>query len=155
MTKYGPVKTDYMLFIAAGAFHVSKVEDLIPELQGRFPIKVELASLTKEDFISILTATEHSITDQYKVLLAVDNIDLSFTKGAIEKIAEISVEVNETSEDIGARRLHTVMESLLEDVSFNAVGGDYPVVLVVVDEKYVEEHLSSMTRDRDIKKYIL
>jgi ATP-dependent HslUV protease ATP-binding subunit HslU len=155
MTKYGAVKTDYMLFIAAGAFHVSKVEDLIPELQGRFPIKVELASLTKEDFISILTATEHSITDQYKVLLAVDNIDLSFTKGAIEKIAEVSVEVNETSEDIGARRLHTVMETLLEDVSFNAVGGDYPVVPVVVDEKYVEEHLASMTRDRDIKKYIL
>jgi ATP-dependent HslUV protease ATP-binding subunit HslU len=155
MTKYGPVKTDYMLFIAAGAFHVSKVEDLIPELQGRFPIKVELASLTKEDFVSILTATEHSITDQYKVLLAVDNIDLSFTQGAIEKIAEVSVEVNETSEDIGARRLHTVMESLLEDVSFNAVGGDYPVVPVVVDEKYVEEHLSSMTQGRDIKKYIL
>jgi ATP-dependent HslUV protease ATP-binding subunit HslU len=89
------------------------------------------------------------------VLLAVDNIDLSFTKGAIEKIAEVSVEVNETSEDIGARRLHTVMETLLEDVSFNAVGGDYPVVPVVVDEKYVEEHLASMTRDRDIKKYIL
>jgi ATP-dependent HslUV protease ATP-binding subunit HslU len=155
MTKYGAVKTDYMLFIAAGAFHVSKVEDLIPELQGRFPIKVELASLTKEDFISILTATEHSITDQYKVLLAVDNIDLSFTQGAIEKIAEISVEINETSEDIGARRLHTVMESLLEDVSFNAVGGDYPVVPVAVDEKYVEEHLSSMTQGRDIKKYIL
>jgi ATP-dependent HslUV protease ATP-binding subunit HslU len=155
MTKYGAVKTDYMLFIAAGAFHVSKVEDLIPELQGRFPIKVELASLTKEDFISILTATEHSITDQYKVLLAVDNIDLSFTQGAIEKIAEISVEINETSEDIGARRLHTVMESLLEDVSFNAVGGDYPVVPVAVDEKYVEEHLSSMTQGRDIKKFIL
>ncbi len=155
MTKYGAVKTDYMLFIAAGAFHVSKVEDLIPELQGRFPIKVELKSLTKEDFIAILSMTEHSITDQYKVLLAVDNIDLSFTKEAIAKIAEVSVEINETSEDIGARRLHTVMETLLEDVSFNAGGGGYPVIPIQIDEKYVVEHLSSITRDRDIKKYIL
>lgn len=155
MTKYGAVKTDYMLFIAAGAFHVSKVEDLIPELQGRFPILVELKSLTKEDFISILTQTEHSITEQYKVLLAVDNIDLSFTDGAIAKIAEVSVEINQTSEDIGARRLHTVMETLLEDISFNAGGGGYPVVPITIDEKYVEEHLSTITRNRDIKKYIL
>lgn len=155
MTKYGAVKTDYMLFIAAGAFHVSRVEDLIPELQGRFPIKVELKSLTKEDFISILTKTEHSITDQYKVLLAVDNIDLSFTPEAIAKIAEVSVEINESSEDIGARRLHTVMETLLEEISFNAGGGDYPVIPIQIDEKYVEEHLSAITRDRDIKKYIL
>lgn len=155
MTKYGAVKTDYMLFIAAGAFHVSRVEDLIPELQGRFPIKVELKSLTKEDFISILTQTEHSITEQYKVLLAVDNIDLSFTPEAIAKIAEVSVEINETSEDIGARRLHTVMETLLEDISFDAGGGDYPVIPIQIDEKYVEEHLSAITRDRDIKKYIL
>ena len=155
MTKYGPVKTDYMLFIAAGAFHVAAIEDLIPELQGRFPIKVELTSLNKQDFISILTNTEHSITDQYKVLLAVDNIDLGFTPEAIAKIAEISVEINETSEDIGARRLHTVMETLLEDVSFNAVGGDYPVIPVTVDEDYVIHHLSSITRDGDIKKYVL
>ena len=155
MTKYGAVKTDYMLFIAAGAFHVSRVEDLIPELQGRFPIKVELKSLTKDDFISILTQTEHCITDQYKVLLAVDNIDLSFTPEAIAKIAEVSVEINESSEDIGARRLHTVMETLLEEVSFNAGGGDYPVIPIKIDEKYVEEHLSAITRDRDIKKYIL
>ena len=155
MTKYGAVKTDYMLFIAAGAFHVSKIEDLIPELQGRFPIKVELSSLNKEDFIAILTQPEHSICDQYKVLLAVDNIDLSFTSEAIAKIAEVSVEINETSEDIGARRLHTVMETLLEEVSFNAGGGGYPVIPVKIDEKYVEEHLSSITRDRDIKKYIL
>ena len=155
MTKYGPVKTDYMLFIAAGAFHVAAIEDLIPELQGRFPIKVELTSLNKQDFISILTNTEHSITDQYKVLLAVDNIDLGFTPEAIAKIAEISVEINETSEDIGARRLHTVMETLLEDVSFNAVGGDYPVIPVTVDEDYVIHHLSSITRDRDIKKYVV
>ena len=120
MTKYGPVKTDYMLFIAAGAFHVARVEDLIPELQGRFPVSVELSSLTKEDFVNILTNTEHSITQQYALLLAVDHIDLKFTPDAIEAIAEISEEINLTSEDIGARRLHTVMEFLLEDISFNA-----------------------------------
>ena len=154
MTKYGAVKTDYMLFIAAGAFHVSRVEDLIPELQGRFPVSVELKSLTKEDFVQILTNTEHSLTQQYAVLLAVDNIDLKFTPDAIEAIAEISEEINLTSEDIGARRLHTVMEYLLEDISFNA-GGDYPVVSVEIDHKYVEEHLSKITKDRDLKKYVL
>ena len=110
MTKYGPVKTDYILFIAAGAFHVARVEDLIPELQGRFPVSVELSSLTKEDFINILTNTEHSLTSQYAVLLGVDHIDLKFTKDAIEAIAEISEDINLTSEDIGARRLHTVIE---------------------------------------------
>ena len=155
MTKYGAVKTDYMLFIAAGAFHVARVEDLIPELQGRFPVSVELASLTKEDFINILTNTEHSITQQYAMLLAVDNVDLKFTPDAIEAIAEISEEINLTSEDIGARRLHTVMEFLLEDISFNAGGGDYPVVTVEVDRKYVEEHLAKITKDRDLKKYVL
>ena len=155
MTKYGPVKTDYMLFIAAGAFHVARVEDLIPELQGRFPVSVELASLTKEDFMNILTNTEHSITQQYALLLAVDNIDLKFTQDAIEAIAEISEEINLTSEDIGARRLHTVMEFLLEDISFNAGGGDYPVVTVEIDRKYVEEHLAKITKDRDLKKYVL
>ena len=155
MTKYGAVKTDYMLFIAAGAFHVARVEDLIPELQGRFPVSVELASLTKEDFINILTNTEHSITQQYAMLLAVDNVDLKFTPDAIEAIAEISEEINLTSEDIGARRLHTVMEFLLEDISFNAGGGDYPVVTVEIDRKYVEEHLAKITKDRDLKKYVL
>ena len=155
MTKYGPVKTDYMLFIAAGAFHVSKVEDLIPELQGRFPVSVELSSLTKQDFVNILTNTEHSITQQYALLLAVDHIDLKFTPDAIEAIAEISEEINLTSEDIGARRLHTVMEFLLEDISFNAGGGDYPVVTVEIDRKYVEEHLAKITKDRDLKKYVL
>ncbi len=155
MTKYGPVKTDYMLFIAAGAFHVARVEDLIPELQGRFPVSVELNSLTKEDFVNILTNTEHSLTQQYAVLLAVDNIDLKFTPDAIEAIAEISEEVNLTSEDIGARRLHTVMENLLEDISFNAGGGDYPVVTVEINRAYVEEHLKNMTRDRNLKKYVL
>ncbi len=155
MTKYGPVRTDYILFIAAGAFHVSKVEDLIPELQGRFPIQVELKSLTKEDFVNILTYPENAITTQYTALLAVDNIDLHFTSDAIERIAEIAEEANITSEDIGARRLHTVMEYLLEDISFNAGGNDYPVVTVEVNAKYVDEHLASMTKDRDLKKYVL
>ncbi len=156
MTKYGPVKTDYMLFIAAGAFHVARVEDLIPELQGRFPVSVELSSLTKEDFINILTNTEHSLTSQYAVLLAVDHIDLKFTPDAIEAIAEISEEINLTSEDIGARRLHTVMERLLEDVSFNAGGEGIDVMIPVeINRTYVEEHLSKMTKDRDLKKYVL
>lgn len=155
MTKYGPVKTDYILFIAAGAFHVSKVEDLIPELQGRFPIQVQLKSLTKQDFINILTQPENAITTQYKALLAVDNIDLHFESDAIERIAEISEYMNATSEDIGARRLHTVMERLLEDISFNAGGNDYPLIPVNVNEKYVNEHLQDVMVDRDIRKYIL
>lgn len=155
MTKYGPVKTDYILFVAAGAFHVSKVEDLIPELQGRFPIMVELKSLTKEDFINILTQPENAITSQYAAMLAVDNIDLHFEASAIEKIAEISEDMNITSEDIGARRLHTVMERLLEDISFNAGGNDYPIVTVNVNAKYVEEHLPNVIKDRDLKKYVL
>ncbi|MDE6356259.1 MAG: ATP-dependent protease ATPase subunit HslU [Clostridia bacterium] len=155
MTKYGAIKTDYILFIAAGAFHVSKVEDLIPELQGRFPIQVDLKSLTKQDFVNILTQPQNAITSQYAQLLAVDNIDLTFTQDAIEKIAEISEDINNTSEDIGARRLHTVMEYLLEDISFNAGGNDYPVIHVEVNAKYVEEHLENITRNRDLKKYIL
>lgn len=155
MTKYGPVRTDYILFIAAGAFHVSKVEDLIPELQGRFPIQVDLKSLTKEDFISILTQPQNAITRQYAALLGVDNIDLHFTDEAIAKIAEISVDINATSEDIGARRLHSVMELLLEDISFNAGGNDYPVITVEVNEKYVEDHLANITKNRDLKKYVI
>ena len=155
MTKYGPIKTDYILFIAAGAFHVSKVEDLIPELQGRFPIQVDLQSLTKQDFINILTQPQNAITTQYAALLAVDNIDLHFTSDAIEKIAEISEDVNSTSEDIGARRLHTVMERLLEDISYNAGGNDYPVIQVDVNAKYVEEHLENIIKNRDLKKYVL
>ena len=155
MTKYGAIKTDYILFIAAGAFHVSKVEDLIPELQGRFPIQVDLQSLTKQDFINILTQPQNAITTQYAALLAVDNIDLHFTSDAIEKIAEISEDVNSTSEDIGARRLHTVMERLLEDISYNAGGNDYPVIQVDVNAKYVEEHLENIIKNRDLKKYVL
>ena len=155
VTKYGPLKTDFILFIAAGAFHVAAVEDLIPELQGRFPVSVELKSLTKEDFVKILTETENSLTFQYARLLEVDNIELRFDKDAIERIAEISVELNATSEDIGARRLHTVMEYLLEDISFNAGGGDYPTVTLNITGPYVEEHLSKLTGDRDLKKYVL
>jgi ATP-dependent HslUV protease ATP-binding subunit HslU len=155
MTKYGPIRTDYILFIAAGAFHVAKVEDLIPELQGRFPIQVELTSLTKQDFIDILTQPQNAITMQYTALLAVDNIDLQFTPDAIDKIAEVAENINATSEDIGARRLHTVMEYLLEDISFNAGGNDYPVVHVEINQKYVEEHLDKIIKNRDVKKYIL
>ena len=155
VTKYGPIKTDFILFIAAGAFHVAAVEDLIPELQGRFPVSVELKSLTKEDFVRILTETENSLVFQYSQLLSVDHIDLQFTAGAIEKIAEISVDLNATSEDIGARRLHTVMEYLLEDISFNAGGGDYPTFTLTIDEKYVDEHLKKLTGDRNLKKYVL
>lgn len=154
VTKYGPVKTDYMLFIAAGAFHVSKVEDLIPELQGRFPILVELDSLSKEDFVKILTQPRNAITKQYNTLLKVDNIDLEFTQDAIEEIAEVSVSLNETKEDIGARRLHTVMENLLDDISFNA-GGNYPMSKVVIDKNYVDGHLQSVVKDLNLKKYIL
>ena len=154
VTKYGPIKTDFILFIAAGAFHVSSIEDLIPELQGRFPVSVELKSLTKDDFVKILTETENSLTFQYAQLLSVDHIDLQFDKGAIERIAEVSVELNATSEDIGARRLHTVMEYLLEDISFNA-GGDYPTFTLNIDKKYVDEHLQKLTGDRNLKKYVL
>ena len=153
-TKYGPVKTDYILFIAAGAFHVSAVQDLIPELQGRFPVLVELSSLTKEDFVKILTTPKNAITLQYTTLLEVDNIKLVFTKDAIEEIASLSEAINERTEDIGARRLHTVMENLLEDISFNA-GGDHPLIEVVIDKKYVDEHLEAVVRSQNLKKYIL
>lgn len=154
MTKYGAVKTDYILFIAAGAFHISKVQDLIPELQGRFPIKVELSSLSKDDFVNILTMPQNAITLQYKTLLLVDNIDLKFTSDAIEEIASIAEEMNASSEDIGARRLHTVMENLLEDISFNA-GGNLPLTTVTVDKRYVQEHLQSVENNQSLKKFIL
>jgi len=154
VTKYGTVKTDYILFIAAGAFHIAAVEDLIPELQGRFPIIVELQSLTKEDFIKILTIPQNALTMQYATLLSVDNIKLTFADDAIAEIAEMCVEMNATQEDIGARRLHTILENLLEDISFNA-DGTHPVIDLVIDKKYVEEHLSEMVERRNLKKYIL
>ncbi len=153
-TKYGLVKTDYILFIAAGAFHVSKVSDMIPELQGRFPVLVELDSLKKEDFVKILTTPKNAVTMQYKTLLEVDNISLKFTNDAIEEIAAVAEEQNLTSEDIGARRLHTVMETLLEDVSFNA--GNVPVMTeVVIDKNFVIDKLGVRTKEKDLKKYIL
>lgn len=154
MTKYGAIKTDYILFIAAGAFHVSKVSDLIPELQGRFPILVELKSLTKQDFIDILTTPRNAITIQYATLLKVDGVELKFTEDAIESIAGIAEDTNSTSEDIGARRLHTVMENLLEDISFNA-GGDTPAHEVIIDKKYVSDKLGGEKMTKDLKKYIL
>lgn len=153
-TKYGTVKTDYILFIAAGAFHIAAVEDLIPELQGRFPIIVELKSLTKEDFVKILTVPQNALTKQYATLLSVDNINLSFADDAIESIAEMCVEMNAVQEDIGARRLHTIMENLLEDISFNA-DGTHPVIDLVIDKKYVEEHLSEGVERRNLKNFIL
>lgn len=154
MTKYGPVKTDYILFIAAGAFHVSKVEDLIPEFLGRFPVLVELNSLKKEDFVNILTQTHNAITMQYSELLAVDNIDLQFKPDAIERIAEVAEELNNTSEDIGARRLHTVMEYLLEDISFEAGGNDYPLVTVQIDKKYVDAHIEKLMKACGGRKHL-
>ncbi len=152
MTKYGAIKTDYILFIAAGAFHVSKVSDLIPELQGRFPILVELKSLTKQDFIEILTTPRNAITVQYATLLGVDGVELTFTEGAIDEIAGIAEDMNATSEDIGARRLHTVVENLLEDISFNADGTGRQVV---IDKEFVVNKLGTDKKNKDLKKYIL
>lgn len=153
MTKYGAIKTDYILFIAAGAFHVSKVSDLIPELQGRFPILVELNSLTKKDFVDILTTPRNAITVQYATLLKVDGVELKFTEDAIDEIAGLAEDMNVTSEDIGARRLHTVMEELLEDISFDADGMTDREV--VIDKKFVEEKLGAENKSKDLKKYIL
>ncbi len=154
-TKYGPVKTDYMLFIAAGAFHVAKVSDLIPELQGRFPVHVQLKSLTREDFQRILTQPDNALTLQYKALLAVDHVLLDFEDSAIEAIAEAAFSANETSEDIGARRLHAVFEQLLEDISFNAGDEDMPPVKLNINGDYVRAHLSGENRPADLRRYIL
>ncbi len=153
-TKYGPVKTDFILFIAAGAFHISKVTDLIPELQGRFPIRVNLDSLTVDDYKRILTQPENAITKQYAALLKTDNIVLDFAKDSVDVLAQYAYNANETSENIGARRLHTIMENLLDDISFNA-NGSFPLTKVVVDEAYVKEHLSAEFNGEDLRKYIL
>lgn len=153
-TKYGNVKTDFILFIAAGAFHVSKIEDMIPELQGRFPIRVDLDNLTKQDFVKILSTPKNAITLQYASLLKVDNIDLKFTDDALDEIATIAEQQNESSENIGARRLHTIMERLLEDVSFNA-SGEYPLSEVIIDRPYVIKVFGETIKQRDLKKYIL
>ena len=153
-TKYGVIHTDYILFIAAGAFHIASVSDLIPELQGRFPIQVELNSLNKEDFKKILTIPQNAITTQYQALLKVDNIDLEFTEDAIDAIAEIAEDKNETSENIGARRLQTIMELLLEDISFNA-SDENPMIKVVVDRPFVLNTMKEVLNSHDFKKYIL
>jgi ATP-dependent HslUV protease ATP-binding subunit HslU len=152
-TKYGMVRTDHILFIAAGAFHVSKPSDLIPELQGRFPIRVELEALGREDFVRILTEPKSALVRQYTALLSTEGIDLRFTDGAIERIADFATLVNERTENIGARRLHTVMEKLLDELSFEApdMGGG----AVTVDEAYVDRMLSDIARNEDLSRYIL
>ena len=151
-TKYGNIKTDYILFIASGAFHVSKVSDLIPELQGRFPVLVELDSLGIDDFIKILTEPENAITAQYKKLLAVDNIDLQFTSDGIAEIANVAFDQNNTLEDIGARRLQSIMEHIVEDISYD-IDEEGAKKVIVIDKAYVENNFR--TESRNLKKYVL
>jgi ATP-dependent HslUV protease ATP-binding subunit HslU len=155
-TKYGSVKTDHILFIASGAFHLSKPSDLIPELQGRLPIRVELDALSAEDFERILEEPDASLTEQYQALLATEDLQIQFSKDGITKIAETAWQVNERTENIGARRLHTVMERLLEEVSFSAadiaVGSSEKLV---IDKAYVEDQLDELAKDEDLSRYIL
>ena len=153
-TKYGTIRTDFILFIAAGAFHMAKVEDLIPELQGRFPIRVELNNLTKEDFLKILTQPKNAITKQHAELLKVDNINLSFTPEGLEEIARIAELENESKENIGARRLHTILEALLEEISFEA-SGDHPMTDVVITKEFVMRVLAPTMKEYDLSKYII
>jgi ATP-dependent HslUV protease ATP-binding subunit HslU len=152
-TKHGAVRTDHILFVASGAFHLARPSDLIPELQGRLPIRVELKALTSEDFVRILTEPDASLTDQYKALLATEGVNLEFTDDGIRRIAEIAWQVNERTENIGARRLHTVMERLLEDVSYNASTLDR--VTVTVNATYVDQNLAGLAADEDLSRYIL
>jgi len=152
-TKYGMVKTDHILFIASGAFHLAKPSDLIPELQGRLPIRVELAALTGDDFVKILTEPDASLTDQYIALLATENVKIEFKQDGIVRIAEIAWQVNERTENIGARRLHTVVERLLEDVLFRA--SDISGQTVVIDAAYVDTQLGGLAKDEDLSRYIL
>jgi len=152
-TKYGMVRTDHILFIASGAFHVSKPSDLIPEMQGRFPIRVELKSLTTDDFVRILTEPDASLTAQYDALLATEDVKLEFTESGVRRIAEVAFQVNENTENIGARRLHTVMERLLETVSFEA--SDKSGSRVQINAGYVDDHLAELAKDEDLSRYIL
>ena len=152
-TKYGPVKTDHMLFIAAGAFHVAKVTDLIPELQGRFPVQVNLKPLTEEDFRKILTQPENALIKQYQALLGVDDVKLEFTEDALREMAHIAVEMNDSRENIGARRLHTLIEELLDEVSFSA--GENGPETVTIDGAYVREHLCAAMQQFDVAKHII
>lgn len=153
ITKYGPVRTDYILFIAAGAFHVSKPSDLIPELQGRFPIRVELGSLTLEDFVLILKEPKNALTKQYTALLETEGIRVEFSEEAITEIARIAAEVNQNTENIGARRLHTILEKLLEDLSFEAP--EITLEEIVITPEYVKEKLADIAQNRDLSQYIL
>ena len=152
-TKHGMVRTDHILFIGAGAFHVSKPSDLIPELQGRFPIRVELEALTKDDFIRILTEPKNALIKQYTELMRTEDIKLEFSDEAVEKIAETAAEVNSSTENIGARRLHTVLEKLLDEISFNAP--DMKEKKFTIDRNYVEEKIADIVKDRDLSRYIL
>jgi ATP-dependent HslUV protease ATP-binding subunit HslU len=152
-TKYGPMKTDHILFIASGAFHIAKPSDLLPELQGRLPIRVELKALTEEDFVHILSDTRASLTQQYTALIGTEGVEISFTDDGIRAIARIAAEVNQSVENIGARRLSTMMEKLLEEVSFEAE--DRSGTSLVVDQAYVEGQLSSIAKDVDLSKYVL
>ena len=152
-TKHGMVKTDHILFIASGAFHLSKPSDLIPELQGRLPIRVELDDLGAAEFIRILTEPDASLTEQYSALMATENVTLEFSENGIVRIAEIASQINERTENIGARRLHTVMERLLEKISFEAT--DSAGMKLVIDAAYVNEHLDALVKDEDLSRYIL
>jgi ATP-dependent HslUV protease ATP-binding subunit HslU len=152
-TKYGAVRTDHVLFIAAGAFHVAKVSDLIPELQGRFPIRVELEPLTREDLVRILKEPRNSLVRQYTALLSTEGVDLQFRDDGVEEIARIAAEVNERTENIGARRLYTVMERLLDTISFDAA--ELRGQRMVIDAAYVKERLSGIATDEDLSRYIL
>jgi ATP-dependent HslUV protease ATP-binding subunit HslU len=152
-TKYGVVRTDHILFIAAGAFHVAKPSDLIPELQGRFPIRVELDPLTRDDFVRILTEPRNALITQYVELLKTEQVTLRFAPEAVAAIAEIAMQVNTSTENIGARRLYTVMEKLLEQISFDAP--DLPGKELTIDAQYVHDRLSDITRDQDLSRFIL
>jgi ATP-dependent HslUV protease ATP-binding subunit HslU len=152
-TKYGMVKTDHILFIASGAFHVAKPSDLIPELQGRFPIRVELDALTTDDFVRILTEPDASLTQQYTALLETEDVKLEFTKEGVLRLAEIAFLVNESTENIGARRLHTILERLLEDISFEAA--DMSGAAISITRQYVDDNLAELATDEDLSRYIL
>jgi ATP-dependent HslUV protease ATP-binding subunit HslU len=152
-TKHGPVKTDHVLFICSGAFHLAKPSDMLPELQGRLPIRVSLASLSQEDFKRILTEPEASLVKQYKALLATEKVELDFAPDAIDELAKLSAEINETVENIGARRLHTVMEKLLEEISFTA--SDRPGQKIEIDRTYVRERVSALAKNTDLSKFVL
>jgi len=154
-TKHGMIKTDHILFVASGAFHLAKPSDLIPELQGRLPIRVELAALSPEDFERILTEPDASLTEQYQALLATEGLHLSFTEDGIRRIAETAWQVNERTENIGARRLHTVLERLLEEASFNATDSSLREDQLCVDANYVDEHLGELSQDDDLSRFIL